>query len=143
VASNFKAARDQVETDWEGLTPPSETGRPYRKADYRAAGHRVFWFEPSSIEAESLMRLGADQSVNRYTLDAMVRLLITGRGADQLIDAIVDEAGLLINTINKRSAWTTGVRGFKATGYRTEQDEEESLLLVIGLDAVIEETDGF
>lgn len=104
---------DQIETDWEGLTPPDRTGVTYHRVTGKSvldgtAGDRSFWFEVApggrTISAEST----ADTRVVWRTI-ARILLSASGRGVEGLNEAIANEGNLLCRQVENRTSWPAGV----------------------------------
>jgi len=143
MASKLKSARDQIATDWEALTPPSFTNRTYRKLTGRdvldgASGHRTFFFAPPSSAVIS--EFASSFSVYRYDFDARIRLSTAGAGIDGQFDDIVDEAILLVDAVNNRASWPSGVRSVSSEGYTVEDTDSDDFDLVLPITAEVEET---
>lgn len=143
MPSKLKDARDQIATDWAALTPPTTPRRTYQKLTGRevldgASGHRTFYFTPpfSAVVSE----FANDFTVYRYEFDAKLRLSSAGAGIDGTFDQIVDESMVLVNAVNTRSSWPTGVRLVSAESYNPEEIDSDDFEITIPLVAEIEES---
>jgi len=142
MPSRLKDARDQIATDFEALTPPNNSRRTYRKLKGRdvldgASGHRTFYFLPPS--AAVLAEFGSGFSVYQYEFEARVRISTAATGIDATFDSVVDESLLLVDAVNNRSAWPSGVRLVASAGYGVTETDSDDLEIILPITAEIEE----
>lgn len=144
--STLKTVKNQIVADWESEIPPTETARTYHYLEGRevfqgASGHRVFWFEPASGESGNATDYADDLSVLEHRFEARLMYRVAGKSMDGLFDALVDESVQLLQVINQRSTWPSGVEYVRCTGYQIEPADEgdEHLVIVFPLIAVTQE----
>jgi hypothetical protein len=142
MASNLKACRDQITTDWQALTPPTAPRRTYRKITGKeqldgASGHRTFYFLPP--ESAVISEFASSFTVYRYEFDARLQLSSAGLGIDATFDQIVDEAILFVNAVNERANWPAGARMVQANGYSVEEVDSDDFDVILPIVAEIEE----
>lgn len=140
MSSRLKTAMDDIATLWAALTPPSDTGRAYRRGtNLEHIAHRVFFFEPPSSSEE--VGFDGTNRLVRYALDARVRIDLTGKTLRTAPESIADETSLLCGSVQASSSWSSGVRSVTVTGSRVEPTDTNDLDLVIPLLIQVEETD--
>jgi hypothetical protein len=154
VTTPLNALKDAISTLWAATTPPDRPEVSYARITGRTqrdGGHagRCFWFEPSRrlrVESQAVGPTGPMVSYVRWEFRPVLRLSASGRGIDDLEEAIANEANLLVNRIAAQGdAWRpTGVLDVQTDGEMAVEIDTDSgdALVELQMSALCAETDG-
>lgn len=118
MATPLAAVITQIATDIEALTPPSDTDQTYfhvgdtdknlkRIESGQASGHRGFAFMNAERD-EGIMQDGANLLVE-WTADVVLSLSPKDGDYVDRFAAALNEGNLIMQAIDRRTAWPTGV----------------------------------
>lgn len=136
------ALLDQIETTLEGLTPPDDTGTPYRRVreEDPQEVHRAFWTEMpvrGEIEAED-----DDGAQVRWSLPLVVYFASQGRGMRAMANTVADETNRLARAIEKVTSWPTGVLEVITLPVSDlVETDEGDVAATLGISALVREED--
>ena len=103
---------NQVVTDWEALTPPTDVTITYHQvADRTSAlgesGHRSFRF---GLPTRGLnVNMSDTTETVQWFCTATLFLSDSGLSIDALADMVANEVQLLLGTVNTRTSWPAGI----------------------------------
>lgn len=128
MTSPLVACLNQVTTDLEAATPPTDTNLPYREVEGNnepagTAGHRKFWY--GLPERGEPTEENQNATLVTYSVPLRLRLDTSGMSMRNQVDAMVNEGSLLMRTLEKRTTWPAGVNSVLTENMR-EDDEDES-----------------
>ena len=141
----LNALADQIELDWEALTPPSEPNVKYHRVDGFSEltnTDRAFVFD-LPIRGEPVAEDVAEATQVEWELPIRLRLEFNGRNQKVLTQDAILETSLLARSVERRNNWPTGVLEvltltFEPDARETEHDDAEYTLT---LRALIKEID--
>lgn len=145
MSSPLKDVRDTIRERWEGLTPPTDPVVRYRRvrAVDRSTGviqRRQFFF--AAPKGGQLSSWGDSFSAIRVSFLAFVRFDLSGLDLDDLFDDIVDEAVLLMNTVNLFSGWGDGINFVRVDSFEVRATPDGDVDLAFTISCETEESDG-
>lgn len=145
MSSPVKDVRDTIRARWEALTPPTDPVVRYRRvrAVDRSTGviqrRQFFFVAPAGGQLQSW---GDEFSRVRMSFLAFIRFDLDGLDIDALFDTVVDEAVLLMNTVNLFSGWGDGVLFARAESFEVRATPDGEVDLVLKISTETEESDG-
>ena len=143
MTSTLVAVLDNIESLVEALTPPTWPRVTYERVNGRLLEQdRAFMFPSTNLTSESNLAQNAGLAVHLYSFEMRMRRNTSELGAREAIEAVVNEADLIQNTISTGTGFPSGSRGTLCTGWETEDADSDDLTIIFALTSECEETDG-
>ena len=141
--SNLGSILTQIATDWEALTPPSETAAKYHLLDEQRdfqgeSGHRGFFFDLPR-RARTVLQNGSTETIE-WEVNAHVLLSAAGSSMADLADYVADESQLLAKTVENRSSWPANTDVVLVDNVDAEQVDDGNIMLNLELRITVGES---
>jgi hypothetical protein len=144
MASPIVGVMTQIATDWEALTPPDWTAITYEEATELevldgVVGDRRFSLR--AVRGNVIGQRGTALSQVEWSVFGSLRLSATGRGLDDLADAVANESNLLLRAIEKRTTWPAGALSVETLPVTEDPQDDGDVLVAFEFACLVEETD--